>query len=140
MNKFLTIIGVVLLTLTSCSKDSMETVDIAGPQPDLTITGSWATNTQNTNLGIDYYGLNFGNGITDGSQVDGYFQFIGDTCATYDGYWVVTNLTATSVTLSAGSSSITLTFVNSSTFNVNANIEGETITGTLTAVSFYTCS
>ena len=139
-NLLLLLLGFTL-TFASCSKDSMETPTSREQQiPDLSVSGRWAVQLDaglaNT-FGFEYYALDFGQNA---SRVNAYIFNASDSCATSSGYWNVTGRTSDSITLSgSGSNTVILTYVSSEILSINANIDGQQITGSIIVFNFPSC-
>ena len=140
MKKLLLLLLGVTLTFTtvSCSKETTETPQ-EQVQANLQVRGTWATLVTLADGTQFYYGLDFGNNQ---NTVEGFFALVGDNCATYDGFWTVSNRTATSLVLNGGGSSrVTVSYVNQSTLSINGytDLTGD-ITGSMSVQSFSVCS
>ena len=113
--KHIILLILIGLAMTSCGKDTMETIDVLQPV-DAIASKLWTG---------DLYGFYF-NGSTVGSEVRGLAKT--SACFSDDNTWIISNVTSTGVELNSDAGLITLTATDNPTEVLAiGNINGENI-------------
>ena len=127
----LLLLFVLIFTLISCSSDDNDAVETP---VNLELYGGWAAQL-NTNL---YVGIDFGDSSNSVTPMF-YSQYDDETCATFEGNFIISKRTPTSLTLTGDNTEIILQVINSTTLSLSGTSDGNPLSGSLTAYAFVKC-
>ena len=124
------IVFLFVFSLLSCSKgDNDEDLK------DLELSGGWAAL-----MNDDFFvGVDFGSS-SNSNKPEYYTQYDDETCATFEGYFIISSKTSTSMTLTGSvGTEIILTVIDSTTLSISGTADGYVVAGTLKPVSIVKC-